>query len=98
MEDNEAYQRLRKRVAQGSQTQNLQQHQQRQGEVLLQKYNGRRYTADELNQAVKRAYQAVDKAYSDIRTLFVYFFASFRTLTTTTYYHFLTAQGAKDVQ
>uniref|UniRef100_A0A914YF06 Uncharacterized protein n=1 Tax=Panagrolaimus superbus TaxID=310955 RepID=A0A914YF06_9BILA len=64
IEANEAYERSHKRFAQGAQTQ---QQQQRQGDVILQKYSGRRYTADELNQAVKRAYQAVDKAYNDIR-------------------------------
>jgi hypothetical protein len=71
IEANEAYERSMKRLAQANQTRQYQyqhqQQQQRQGDVILQKYSGRRYTADELNQAVKRAYQAVDKAYSDIR-------------------------------
>lgn len=41
-----------------------------QKKIVLRRYDGRRYTADELNQAVKHAYKAVDKAYRDLRTLF----------------------------
>lgn len=48
-------------------------------QIILQRYDGRRYTAEELNQAVKNAYTAVDKAYRDIRTLI---FGSFIYLTT----------------
>uniref|UniRef100_A0A7E4VV32 CCDC66 domain-containing protein n=1 Tax=Panagrellus redivivus TaxID=6233 RepID=A0A7E4VV32_PANRE len=63
VEKKESYERSSRRMAsQGSQT-----VANREKQTALRRYDGRRYTSEELNQAVKRAYQAVDKAHSDIR-------------------------------
>ncbi|KAE9553423.1 hypothetical protein FO519_003382 [Halicephalobus sp. NKZ332] len=63
-----SYQQEVERYSKAAQTSQDQQGERRgRRQVVLRRYDGRRYTADELNQAVKNAYTAVDRAYRDLR-------------------------------